>query len=211
MSMYFDEVFVVAEETDSHISKLCSQYENVHFLQRSTFLYKHASDLPIRVIGCTLWSSISEENSSHISNHANDYNKISIKDAQNHQIRKLKVQDVNRIHKQDVNWLTREIHEANEKGERVIIISHHAPLLTCINPALQHDKMNQTSATDLSSIVNSCKIDLWVYGHTHYTKVQVLNNTICASNQVGHKHEQEVGYKESQCFMFTQDSCQHIE
>jgi hypothetical protein len=83
-------------------------------------------------------------------------------------------------------WLKAEIQEAKNKGEKVVIFTHHAP------------SVNGTSAPRYAGSANNCAfasnleymmgdpVLLWAFGHTHYSSDQNINGTRVVSNQVGY-------------------------
>ncbi|KAL0484621.1 Ser/Thr protein phosphatase [Acrasis kona] len=216
----YEHVFVVAGNHEYYkgeyhtcnnlIQDICSEFPNVHFLKSTSYLYQTQSSRPIRFLGCTLWSNVPEEHSLTVYQEFNDYYQIKVD--VNGKKRLLEVEDTNKWHREQVSWLKSEIAKAKENNERVVVLTHHAPLMKGTSrPQLEQKNrsINYAFATDLSDMMDGSRIELWAYGHTHYNNVQNINGTICVSNQAGYVHEEEkeVGYNPDQCFIFNDDCC----
>ncbi|KAJ4461238.1 hypothetical protein PAPYR_2268 [Paratrimastix pyriformis] len=69
-------------------------------------------------------------------------------------VRLLQVEDTNALHACDVAWLEGELEAACQRGEQVIVLTHHAPILNS-NPNHEHTEDLFTAAfeTDLSPLM----------------------------------------------------------
>ncbi|KAL0488538.1 hypothetical protein AKO1_015763 [Acrasis kona] len=218
----FEHVFVLAgnheyygqeyNAANSDIKSICGKYSNVHFLQQSSFLYEDGSDKPIRVLGCTLWSNVPPNCEDKVLSYLNDYRVIKIKE-EGEEVRKLTVRDTNRMHQEDLNWLKNEIESAKQRGERVVVLTHHAPLdkgTSAPQYEVETNLARTAFATDLQSMICSKNMELWAYGHTHYNNEIEMKGTFVVSNQAGYSNERGVNYNSNQCFVFEKDGIKPV-
>ena len=71
-------------------------------------------------------------------------------------------------------------------AERVIVITHHAPLIECVNPEFAHDILSAAYASNLKDLVEREQPDLWIFGHTHVSLDIRHGNTRIVSNAKGY-------------------------
>jgi hypothetical protein len=114
----------------------------------------------IRIVGTTLWSHVPSSNASDVACFIADYRRIG----------GLRIEDTNRMHAEDVAYLEKEISLAEANGVRLVIVTHHAPLLSMTS----HEKnrgstLNCAFATDLSHLVDRPGVAKWIFGHTHFS------------------------------------------
>lgn len=77
------------------------------------------------------------------------------------------------------------------RDKKVVVITHHLPLLTVSDPVYAGDSGNGYYSSDLSEfILDNEHIAYWFYGHTHYQKETLLGKTNVINNCVGYKSEQ---------------------
>lgn len=131
---------------------------------RLILLHRGCYDIPgsqVTIIGCTLWSNISEEARDVVSLKIQDFKKI----------RDWTVDDHNEVHRLDNAWLLDEIKASQSSNRSVLVVTHHAPCLHgTSNPQHANSPWGCAFATDvLSQLPESNGIIFWVFGHTHYT------------------------------------------
>ncbi|MGY4878241.1 metallophosphoesterase family protein [Vreelandella aquamarina] len=90
-----------------------------------------------------------------------------------------------RLHKRAVQWLEHEL-EAPFAGPKVVI-THHAPLPSCIPNQYQGDALSPAFASDLSRLMG--KSVLWVHGHVHETVDVNCMGTRVIANPGGYPDE----------------------
>jgi len=62
----------------------------------------------------------------------------------------------------------KQIAEQN-RDKKIVVITHHLPLLFLGDPRYQGDKSNHYYMSDLSDVIlDNEHIVMWIYGHTHY-------------------------------------------
>ena len=88
---------------------------------------------------------------------------------------------------------------AQNQDKKVVVVTHHVPLLTLGDPLYLSKDSNAYYMSDLSDIImDNDNLKLWAYGHTHYQKVSELAGTKLVNNSVGYTsehHEQEGNVK----------------
>jgi hypothetical protein len=162
-------------ETDDLIAKISLTMPNVTYLSNSGF------DLPenVRIVGSTLWSYVLDAQRPAVQCFIADYRYIS-----NWNIDKNNV-----AHCKSVAYIKSEIALASEQNKRLIVVSHHAPVLYgTSNPAHDRSPIKSAYASDLAYLFDS-PIVAWCHGHTHYSHRTNINGTALVSNQLGLPHE----------------------
>lgn len=187
----FDAVFVVLGNHEAYGSSLpaagaaaqaaCDAFHNVHLLQRT------AVDVgpELRIAGATLWSHIPRRNAYNTMCYVGDYKHIAGFTA-----------DINNaLHAKDVVWIEGEIARARSDGKRLVVVTHHAPLIhgTC-HPKYTNSRLNCAFATDLSRLISD-PVSLWVHGHTHHSHSTTVGTCRVVANQRGYADEDVEGFE----------------
>jgi len=84
----------------------------------------------LRILGCTLWSDVSDEARHNVGSSLNDYVSISVARG-NGAKSKATVDDTNFWHQRELAWPQNEMQRAEGDGKRVIVLTHHAPTFHC--------------------------------------------------------------------------------
>jgi Icc-related predicted phosphoesterase len=130
----------------------------------------------IVILGSTLWSHIPDEHLVAITKLLNDYNYI----------RGFSVKMCNVLYRQNVKWLTDNI--TKYAGKKIVVVTHHAPLPDITIPDQYRGHIaNYAYASDLSDLID--RVQLWIFGHTHYSISIVKGNCKVVSNQRGYRNE----------------------
>ena len=140
------------DEVDAAIDALCAELPNVHNLHRHAVRYGG-----VRIVGATLWSHVPHEHQVAVARSLTDYGQITVPTATG--FRKVTVTDTNEWHRQDVEFIRQHIEDAKTAGEKVVVLTHHAPLGTGVS-APQYDGMRKCS--DLQCRVPFCDTDIRV-------------------------------------------------
>lgn len=105
-----------------------------------------------------------------IENGMNDYNLIKISKKVEGMDRSvehfLTPHDTVEFHKEDLEFLISEVSKAKEASEKVIIFTHHAPVMEATPPIYRNNKINTAFCTNLVEMMGPPIIG-WFYGHTH--------------------------------------------
>lgn len=135
---------------------------------RFVFLDQTRFDLTdsITVLGCTLFSAISDEQRQSVSLFCADFSEVEGWSIDSH----------NASHQSDLSWLNSQVEEISrtEPHRNIVIFTHHSPtMLEAANdPRHLKDSAEVRSAfvTDLSNqgCWKSGSVVLWGFGHTHF-------------------------------------------
>jgi predicted phosphodiesterase len=133
----------------------------------------------VRFLGTTLWSYIPEERAKEFESELNDLRYIKYKG------RNLEISDINEFNKRSIEFL---IEELNVKFEgKTVVISHHAPSFELLKESERED---YSRACELSELIKSHpEVPLWIYGHTHEQKDEVIGKTRVVQNSLGYLYE----------------------
>lgn len=165
--------------------RLAGSLENEHELGgKLHVLDRIRVDLPdsnVTVLGCTLHSKIALEAEEVVAKKIKDFQRIE----------DWGVQDHNREHAKDVQWLRDQIentHRAKDHTKRkLIVVTHHAPI--CHGTSRPKDSENPWSsafATNLLPEPVFSNVQWWIFGHTHFTTKFRKGQIRLISNQRGY-------------------------
>jgi len=161
------------EHTDCMCERICDQFPNVTFLEKTTF------DIgDVRFIGTTLWSHISPHQEKEIGEYINDYNHIL----------DWNTKKTITAHIDAVDFIENEIYPAKRDKKRLVIITHHAPCKDgCIRKEHRYSPVSSAFSSRLEYLFPCFNSDwVWVYGHTHSSGERILENGVrIVSNQLG--------------------------
>lgn len=191
------EVMKTIQEINEKIEDIEANYNNVHFLNRKKYIIhsncsSEAKDFTsgVVILGATLWANIPPKYQEQLPNMMNDYKCIYYMN-ENNKIEKLTTAYVNKMHKKDLNWIKKQVEQANKNGQDVIILTHHAP-----SQKMEHDNPKKRRlpcgySTNLDDfITQNPNIKYWLSGHTHLSKMTKIGNTDLISNCMGYKGQQ---------------------
>lgn len=145
----------------------------------------------IIVIGSTLWSEIPPEHTQEVLYSISDYGRIE----------NFNVSVQNELFNANKNWLRENIQKYRLAFPefKIIVVTHHAPVLEVTSAEQYRDKStNCAFASDCTDIMEG--VDLWIFGHTHFTttfthELPSGKSVIVTANQRGYPHENGTGYK----------------
>ncbi|KAL4821977.1 Metallo-dependent phosphatase-like protein [Aspergillus spinulosporus] len=118
----------------------------------------------LTILGCTLFSSIVEEQMESVSFGLNDF----------YHIRDWSVETHRQAHVADLSWLNMEIDSISrlEPDRKVVVLTHYCPLAhdEVVDPKHRNSKLSSGFMTDLSNerCWQSETVTLWAFGHTHF-------------------------------------------
>ena len=157
--------------------------DNVVFLDRTSILING-----VRVLGTTLWSAVVKD----AGNEINDMDNIYVRDSDGDR-RRWTVDDHNRQHRTEANWLTKAVRKSVDAGEPMsIVLTHHSPSKKHALPSWFHRYFRGTVeyfATDMDALFKNkshSNVALWCFGHTHGNVDTMIHGTHVVSNQRGY-------------------------
>ncbi|MFT5170756.1 MAG: hypothetical protein ACI9BD_000525 [Candidatus Marinamargulisbacteria bacterium] len=187
---------------DDTLKQFSDSRETVTVLNRTSVLVEG-----FRLLGCTLWSHVPDENVTDVQETLADYQYIRTKDLSSGKSRPVTVADTNEWHEQDLTWLTAAIKKASEVGESVIVLTHHAPTFQGTSmPEYEGSAISSGFATPLEYLLAPPVVG-WIHGHTHYSNHQTINGVDLVSNQVGYRREylaSKSGFRPSNVVTFSE-------
>jgi predicted phosphodiesterase len=150
----------------------------------------------VRFLGCTLWSDFEvggaqdrDRAMAICADLVNDYEQIMWTPA----ARTLLPDDTVRLHRTSRRWLEHRLGVPHEGP--TVVVTHHAPLPPRDLPA---DPLWRALAgafvTDLTDLMSSDRIALWIHGHTHRRVDVAVRGTRVVSNPRGYPHEPVEGF-----------------
>jgi len=102
--------------------------------------------------------------------------------------RKLTVQATNAWFNDELDWITVEIAKAKSMNEKVVILTHHSPIMDGSAPQYRGNEIDCAFCTDLEYLLGP-PVTLWCYGHTHYVQDIMRKGTRIVSNCCGYPME----------------------
>ncbi|CRL24814.1 Metallophosphoesterase [Penicillium camemberti] len=147
----------------------------------------------VTVLGCTLFSRVSEVHKEQISYGLNDF----------YHIRNWTVDDHTAAHEADLGWLNRQASHitASEPHRKIVVFTHHSPITQdprAVDPRHVNSSLSSAFASDLSGqeVWKSPLVKLWAFGHTHFNVSYIEEGTekMVVSNQRGYYFSQAKGF-----------------
>jgi predicted phosphodiesterase len=192
----FDQVFLILGNHEFYGLSFPVGLEEARKLEHEAvlggkliLLHRKRFDVPnseTTILGCTLWSKVPED--------AKDVVRMKVKDFE--KIEGWAVDDHNVAHESDLNWLNDQVqaiqqqNKSRAKGEarrNVLVVTHHAPSMqetSC--PRNVNNPWTSAFATDLLEDGNWGDVQVWVFGHTHFTTEFEKYGIRILSNQRGY-------------------------
>lgn len=153
-------------------------------------------DSNVVILGCSLFSSVTAEDSMTISLRLNDFFSTKDWDVKSH----------NQAHKRDLAWLNTQVTELEQSDVRIMIFTHWSPSMDtrAIDPKHAISPITSAFSTDLSGEkrFQSGKVMVWAFGHTHYNcdfeveRKGGAESLRLLTNQRGYYFAQADGYDE---------------
>lgn len=159
---------------------------NVRVLDGEGITFALPGETPVRILGATLWTDFALFGKSRASQHArqvqaalNDYRLITFG------TRRLEPRDTLEWHQKELAWLKLECTAARERGEKVVVVTHHGPSIR--SSASQYLK-DPVTAGFLSNLEDFCakQVDWFLHGHVHHSAQYSLGNCRVVVNPRGY-------------------------
>lgn len=172
------------------IQTICSGLSNVTFLDCSSALIP---ELNVRLLGCTLWSSIPDCLTGKVVTYMNDTRQI------------LKEKDVpflpnnmTELHEKERQWLNQEIHKCELTNERCIVLTHYLPSYSLIAEKYKGHFLNACFASDCEDLMRPPVI-AWICGHSHMGVQTEIHGVQCHMNPFGYPGEDVPSRSKAAC------------
>ncbi len=195
------------EERLAQCRAICSQWPNVHFLEKDEV---YLEEYNTAFLGTTLWTHIPMNKFGEALHMVNDYNYIAKKD-ENGKPARFSPSDSAKLHTDSVGWLNARLHEWEEKQKHVVILTHHVPSQSLIPEIYKNHPSNLCFVTDLDEMI-APPVRAWICGHSHHQK-QILfqrddpptseKSTLLAINAYGYNFKEQINYNAEQVLSFS--------
>jgi Icc-related predicted phosphoesterase len=150
----------------------------VHFLDNTRYNLTCSNGQKVAILGSTLWTDMRgnamarreiDDNMLIAKNSMSDFQSIY------NGGRPATPEDTIEWHETAVAWLGKAIEKARLDSDKVLVMTHHAPLLECAwGTSKEH--LDFAYASDLSALVS--RVDSWVHGHIHDAGVRLFDARI---------------------------------
>jgi len=105
---------------------------------------------------------------------------------------RLKPSETRRFHMESRRWLEDQVFSRN--GEKIVIVTHHAPSRQSIPPGFQENAFNPSFASDMNPFITESNVKLWIHGHIHSHSDYAVGNTRILANPRGYPGESKTGF-----------------
>ncbi|GBL34694.1 uncharacterized protein L509 [Filimonas sp.] len=152
---------------------------NVFLVNNTSVVHGNA-----RLVFSTLWSKISPAYQWQIERSLSDFHVIKNKGF------RFSSEHYNQMHEESVAYIQNELKTA--KDEKVAVFTHHCPTFLNYPKQYKGDILNEAFAVELFELIESSKIDFWVYGHHHSNTPEfTIGKTKLLTNQLGYVQRNE--------------------
>ena len=131
----------------------------------------------------TLWSHIRPEDEYFVHQGMYDFRQILYNG------RRFTPADFNVEHEKCLDFIKQSVVEST--AERIVVVTHHLPTMTVVTPEHKSSLLNSAFATELGDFIADCRIDAWIFGHSHANIEATINNTRIVCNQLGYVYYRE--------------------
>ena len=176
LSLVHDKVFVITGNheyynkesmltVESKIQELCESHDNIHYLQKSSYIYQG-----VRFLGCTLWT----QGEDSLAKYMNDFT----------QIPNFTCEKYNELFLDHSTWLSRELSLTGDFST-TCVITHHLPKTQLISPQYKDNPLNCFYASN----VDITGANICCYGHTHEANQITIDGVRFYCNPGGYENE----------------------
>ncbi len=126
----------------------------------------------------TLWSHIRPQDEYFVARGMNDFRQI------RYDGRRFTTDDFNEEHDKCLAFIKEAVEASDAKN--IVVVTHHLPSYTVVNPYYKGDSLNSAFATELGEYIADSRINVWIFGHSHSNINAQLGNTRLLCNQMGY-------------------------
>jgi hypothetical protein len=131
------------------------------------------------LLGCTLWSRIPPDAAEAVRGRVKDFKRIEGWSTSKH----------NSLFEDEVLWLKNAVAavQSSRPSAQLLVVTHHAPsVFETSRPAQLCNPWTSAFSTDLLDEETWAGVDIWVFGHTHFTTEFQKHDVRVISNQRGY-------------------------
>jgi Icc-related predicted phosphoesterase len=156
---------------------------HIHILENEAFTFDG-----VTFLGCTLWTDFALLGEPRVYGQIamqtmSDFKKIRISPG----FSKMRSLDSAAIHKASRQWLEAEL--AARVGQKVVVVTHHAPSIQSLPAEFQDDPLSAAYASSLGETVKHSGALYWIHGHVHQAVQYTIGQTWMVSNPRGYPDE----------------------
>lgn len=209
----FDNVFVVLgnheyygltrDETIKRAQHICDNNSKLHLMQFNPLNRNNTKSFKIantRIIGTTLWSKVPPIYINEVQRRVGNYSRVLavLSEPAFHATRHppknvnseyqrltISVNDTNMWFEEERSWIASQIDDAKNKREKIVVLTHYAPIFDAANPKYAGKPIETAFCTDLRYMMGQPLI-LWAFGHTHWYKDVNIGGTRVLTNALGY-------------------------
>jgi predicted MPP superfamily phosphohydrolase len=176
------------KETDMHIRHIAGQFPNVVFLQDGESVRIRGT--AVRVVGATLWSAVDPVIHAEIQTKKGDY-KHTYTDMPLG-FRLTTPMDICAIHALQKATLASAM--ATHTQDRLILMTHHMPSLSLLEPEYRHDRLHSCYASADDDLFYYSNLEAVICGHSHRAiRVRLPPGVLVFMNARGYNRPDEMG------------------
>lgn len=186
----------ITRAKDKLLSKI-SHLSNVHILDDSSICLNG-----VTFIGSTLWTSFDNGDPLMLYNAKsviNDYIHIRFGDVDNPYKNRLTSNYIYDKHIKSLNYIKSCLNENRESGNKIVVVTHHAPSFQSIDDIFKHSDGGKTSgyyASNLEGLIYDTCPNLWIHGHTHNSVDYNIGDCLVITNPRGYYPDfQNINFK----------------
>lgn len=171
-------------QTSNDIRKIIKERKltNVFYLQNDTVVLDG-----VAFIGATFWTNIKNPLVElQVQEIMNDYRRIRIGPENMPWQRKLRVSDTTMLHYESRGYIEAEAKKQKLAGNKVVVVTHHAPSFKSVCPKYQDDVANPAYCSALDYWLMEGDIDYWMHGHIHWKHDYVIGHCRVTCNPRGY-------------------------
>jgi DNA repair exonuclease SbcCD nuclease subunit len=153
--------FIPFQESEMLFKRLFRNYYNVRLINKNNFILIEEDNEKVEIIGCTLWSKLSEESfkdSSSSRNVTESYEKL------------------NELNREQIEFIknnkTKPFFKNREICPKSIVITHFPPVIDCVPEDIIH---KNRYGNELSEDIFD-DVDYWISGHVHVNYNKKIKN-----------------------------------
>lgn len=156
--------------------------DNVFYLNDSSVVLDG-----VAFVGGTLWTNIKNPLVEiQVQAGMNDYRRIRTGPDNQPWQRKLRVSDVTMMHYKTRGFMQDEVKKQKAAGNKVVVVSHHAPSFKSVCPKHASDPLNPAYCSELDYWLMEGDIDYWMHGHIHWHHDYVIGHCRVTCNPRGY-------------------------
>jgi len=167
------------------------EFVNVHVIEKETIVIDG-----VAFIGATLWTNMNNLDTLCMYNSQmmmSDYTSIRHGSVDTPWSRKLTPKDTVEDFLNARHFIFKEIEKQKDKGNKVVVISHHLPSYLSLAEEFKGDtsggSLNGAYASELAEDIMDSKPEIWIHGHTHSSFDYKIKDTRVICNPRGYFSE----------------------